>query len=103
MSLAGNIVSCHSRSRIRARCIIFRPEDFRWAAWKRSERPSRVLDFPLEVVGTALLSTRPTLRRLMLFEDKPSIAGVRNRVSQPIQSTGSQVLEVIQGRSRSVH
>ena len=34
----------------------------------------------MEVVGTALLSTRPTSRRVMLFDDKPSLAGVMNRV-----------------------
>ena len=54
----------------------------------------------MEVVGTALLSTRPTSRRVMLFDDKPSLAGVKHRV-QPIQVTGSQALEVLQGRSRS--
>ena len=40
-----------------------------------------MLDFPMEVVGTAILSTRPTLRRIMLFDNKPSVAGVMNRVS----------------------
>ena len=35
----------------------------------------------MEVVGTALLSTRPTSQRVMLFDDELSVAGVMNRVS----------------------
>ena len=35
----------------------------------------------MEAVGTALLSTRPTSRRVILFDDKPSLASVMNRVS----------------------
>ena len=94
--LLATLFSCHSCSRSSACCIILTPEDLR-----QSEGPWRVLDFPMEIVGTALLSTSPTSRRVMLFDDKLSLAGVTNRVFQPIQATGSQVLEVLQGRSRS--
>ena len=81
MSLASNIAFLSQSLQEKGALYYSDLKALRWAAWKLIEGPSRVLDFPMEVVGTALPSTRPTSRRVMLFDDKLTLAGVMNRVS----------------------
>ena len=52
----------------------------RSVAWKLSGGPSRVLDFRIEFVNTALPSIRPTSWRVILLDGKPRLASVMNRV-----------------------
>ena len=84
MSLASNITFLSVASGER-HAVLLRPGDPQVGGLEAERRPSRVLDFQTEVFGTALPSTRPTSRRVMLLDGKPRLAGVMNRVSTPFK------------------